>query len=401
MEMIMTGVSATKTAGSTADGRLDRAQAVILGAMIATVATVGTGVSLGMPLLALVLEARGIDATWIGINTAFGGLASIVVTPLVAPLARRIGTGRLLIASLALTPATFLAFYFAEAFWLWFPLRILLGFGLTASFVLSEFGLNSLSPAHRRGAIMGIYATVLSIGLGVGPIILASVGAHGFAPFAVGTLVLALGILPALVVLNAIPVLEEAPQRSVIGFVVGAPVATLAAFSFGAVESGGMTILPVYGLRLGFDETTAALLVTAVAFGNVLFQIPIGLLSDRIDRRKILAACAAVGVLGAAAIPTVAGSPWLLIAVLFVWGGVTAGLYTVGLIHLGARYSGADLASANAAFVMMYAVGILVGPPSIGAGLDLWRPHGAAVVMAALFGLYLAVVAGDLVRRRR
>ena len=397
----MTGVSGTKTAGSTADGRLDRAQAVILGAMIATVATVGTGVSLGMPLLALVLEARGIDATWIGINTAFGGLASIVVTPLVAPLARRFGTGRLLLASLALTPVTFLAFYFAEAFWLWFPLRILLGFGLTASFVLSEFGLNSLSPAHRRGAIMGIYATVLSIGLGVGPIILAAVGAHGFAPFAVGTVVLALGILPALVVLNAVPALEEAPQRSVIGFVVGAPVATLAAFSFGAVESGGMTILPVYGLRLGFDETTAALLVTAVAFGNVLFQIPIGLLSDRIDRRKILAACAAVGVLGAAAIPTVAGSPWLLIAVLFVWGGVTAGLYTVGLIQLGARYSGADLASANAAFVMMYAVGILVGPPSIGAGLDLWRPHGAAVVMAALFGLYLAVVVSDLVRRRR
>jgi hypothetical protein len=51
---------------------------------------------------------------------------------------------------------------------------------------------------------------------------------------------------------------------------------------------------------------------------------------------------------------------------LFVWGGLAAGLYTVALAELGARYSGATLVSATAAIVTAYGVGALVGPLFVG-----------------------------------
>jgi MFS family permease len=89
--------------------------------------------------------------------------------------------------------------------------------------------------------------------------------------------------------------------------------------------------------------------------------------------------------------PLAAGSYPLLLAVLFVTGGIVAGLYTIGLTHLGTRYTGGDLASANAAFVMMYAVGMLVGPVLLGGGLDMAPPHGFALAIGLLFGVYVAM----------
>lgn len=73
-----------------------------------------------------------------------------------------------------------------------------------------------------------------------------------------------------------------------------------------------------------------------------------------------------------------------------------AGLYTVGLAHLGSQLSGRDLASANAAFVLCYGVGMLVGPQAIGIGMDLLGAHGFAWSLAAFFGLYILLVASRL-----
>ena len=87
------------------------------------------------------------------------------------------------------------------------------------------------------------------------------------------------------------------------------------------------------------------LLASAMTLGNALFQIPLGLLADRFDKRIILLICGVTGFAGMVAAWTVAASPAVLMAVLFVWGGVTGGLYTVGLAHLASRFSGAALAS--------------------------------------------------------
>ncbi|WP_083463254.1 MFS transporter [Prosthecomicrobium hirschii] len=374
--------------------RGDGARTAALVAMIASAGGVGAGLSLGLPLLALVLESRGITGSWIGLNTAVAGFAALAITPFVTPLAARIGAMRLLIGALLTTAVALIGFYFATDFRLWFPLRLVFHGALGTAFVLSEFWIASLAPGARRGLVMGIYATVLSLGFAVGPLILRFVGSHGFLPFGLGAAIIALATIPVLFARGQRPDLHQTGRRrSVFGFVVGVPIASMAALVFGAVESGAMAILPVYGLRLGLEEGQAALIVTAAALGNVALQIPIGLVADRIDRVTVLVACALAGLAGAFVIPLVADRFPALLAVVFVWAGIIAGLYTVGLTHLGARYSGANLAAANATFVMMYAVGMMAGPPAMGLGLDAFAPHGAILVTAVFFLAYLAVVA--------
>ncbi len=81
-------------------------------------------------------------------------------------------------------------------------------------------------------------------------------------------------------------------------------------------------------------------------------------------------------------------------AVLLFFGGCVAGLYTVGLSHLGSRLTGADLAAANAAFIFCYAVGTVAGPQAIGAAIDISGNNGFAWAIAGFFGLYTALSLG-------
>ena len=129
-----------------------------------------------------------------------------------------------------------------------------------------------------------------------------------------------------------------------------------------------------------------------IGLGNVILQIPLGMLSDRIgDRRILLVACAVVGLVGMLALPWFSTNWTITAAVLFVWGGGVAALYTIGLAHLGSRLTGRELASANAAFVFCYGFGMLVGPQAIGIGMDLIGPDGFGYSLALFFALYIVL----------
>ena len=137
---------------------------------------------------------------------------------------------------------------------------------------------------------------------------------------------------------------------------------------------------------------SVVLFAAAMTLGNVALQVPLGLLSDRFDRRRLLLVSALAGLIGAAALPLVARDLVPTLILLFVWGGFAGGLYTVGLAHLAQRFTGADLAASNSAFVFAYAAGALVGPAILGLGMELSDPHGFAIGLAAAFLAYVGLV---------
>ncbi|MFD1701538.1 MFS transporter [Methylopila henanensis] len=373
-----------------------RDRKVGIGVAIACIALVGVGLSLSIPLLAFAMESRGASGALIGFNTAMGGIATVVTAPFIPRVASRFGVRATLFAALALGALSILGFAFVAPLWAWFPLRFAFGVALAILFVLSEFWINALAPPASRGLVMGVYATALSIGLGSGPLILAGVGMDSLAPyFACAALFLVAGAPLLFAGVAAPPIERAAPGRGILFFLAVAPVATLSGFTFGAVETGAFAFLPLYGVDVGLAPLSAALLVTAMEVGNVALQIPLGLVSDRMDRRLLLLIIGVVGLLGAIALPF-AGSGWGLYVTVAAWGGVVCGLYTVALAHLGARFSGVDLATANAAFVVMYSLGLIAGPPTLGVGFDLWPPYGVPVAIAVLMALFVAVAAARL-----
>lgn len=369
-------------------------------AAIASIAAVGRALGLGLPLLSVVLENRGVSTTLIGLNTAVAGVASLLAAPAVSPLARRFGVRGTLFLAIAAAAAANVGFHVFQPFWTWFPLRLVFHFSVTLMFILSEFWIGSVSPPGRRGLILGIYATVLALGFALGPFLFSLVGSEGFLPFGLGAGMILLAAIPLVSAGRSQPRFDEGQGAPFHRYLLAVPSATCAVLVFGAVESGGLALFPIYGLSIGFTEGGAARLLTAIGLGSVALQIPLGLLSDRVrDRRHLLLAFAAIGLAGSLLLPLLQGNWILLAAVLFLWGGVVAGLYTVGLAHLGSRLRGTDLAAANAAFIFCYSLGMLIGPQSLGLSIDLFGPEGFAYTLAAFFAAYLVTIGTRTLRR--
>lgn len=370
-----------------------------IAAAILIIALVGVGLSLSIPLLSLEMERMGVSGTMIGVNTSVAGIASIIAVPFVPRIAARIGMGRMLALAIGTVIITLLLFKASYNYWAWFPIRFVFSIALGVLFVLSEYWISALAPPQRRGMVMGIYATVLALGFATGPAVLASVGTSGWPPYLAGAALLALASVPLLLARGLLPKLDHAPPHPFSLYVMALPVASLAGMVFGAVETGGFAILPVYGLRVGFDAESAAFLVSILALGNVLMQLPLGLLSDKVNKGAMLIVIAVLGCIGAALLPTFAGSGLPFQILLFVWGGIVGGLYTVGLAHLASRFEGPDLAGANAAFVVFYNIGLTVGPPVVGTAMDYSNPHGFAYALSAFFVFILLGGAAAALRR--
>ena len=362
-------------------------------AAIAAISIVGVGLSMTIPLIAVRMEAAGYSASANGWGVAMSGLATILVSPFMPALVRSLGVRRLMALALALAVASLAGLAFVDNVLWWFPIRFGLGASLTLFFVVSEYAINALAPEERRGLWIGIYSTSLYLGFALGPVIIGFVGVEGRAGFYAAIALFMIGGAPIIAAGAGIPTFSERAERPAWAMIFRAPVIMLASLLFGALETGGMGLLPVHALRNGYDAATGALFVSFVAFGNVAFQLPLGLLSDRMDRRKLIVAIAIVGLVSALALMVVGAHYAAFSALLFVWGGIVGGLYMVGLATLGARYTGADLASANSAFVMLYATGMIVGPPVLGLSLDASPAHGLFGGVALLFVAYLAVVA--------
>lgn len=373
-----------------------------LAAAIATISAVGAAIGLGIPLLSVLLESRGHSASMIGANTAVAGLASIAAAPLAAPIAARLGVVRTIFIMLFIGGFAFLGFHFFQQLWMWFVLRILLHFALTVLFVLSEYWINASAPPEKRGLVLGIYATSLSLGFAIGPWLFSRIGSGGMLPFGVGFAIIMLAIIPVIIAWRDSPDFEEGEHVPFLPFIFAVPTATMAVFVFGAVETGGFALFPIFGARIGYPESDAALLLTMIGLGNVMMQIPLGILSDKIsDRRKLLLFCALTGLLGMICLPFLMSNWYLVAGLLFLWGGVVAGLYTIGLAHLGSELTGRELASANAAFVFCYAIGMLAGPQAVGIGMDAMGPKGFPVVLGIFFAAYAIIAMSRLATRKK
>lgn len=372
-----------------------------LAAAIATVTAVGVAIGLGIPLLSLLLESRGYSSTMIGANTAFAGLASIAAAPLAAPIAARLGVARSMVIMLIIGAFSFLGFYYFQQIWMWFVLRIIMHFCLTVIFVLSEYWINTSAPPRRRGLVLGCYATALSLGFAIGPWLFAKMGSSGAGSFYAGFIIILLALIPVIIARRDSPDFDEGEHVPFMPFIFSVPSATVAVFVYGAVQTGGFALFPVFGAKIGYQEADSAILLTMIGLGNICLQIPLGLISDRIkDRRILLFICAFCGLAGMIIMPMLLTHWYILAAVLFLWGGVVAGLYTVGLAHLGSKLTGRDLASANAAFMFCYAIGMLVGPQAVGIGMDTMGSEGFPAVLASFFAIYVLFAVLRLISSR-
>lgn len=351
----------------------------------------GLSIGQGVPLMSLLLDRRGIGPATIGLNTA-AAFVGVLCGPLLTPLwVRRFGFRRFLLGSLVGDIVLFLLMRVFDSLSAWFVLRAGLGLIGSGLFTASEAWINLLTPASGRGRVMGAYGAALSGGFALGPFVLIATGIEGWAPFLANAAIVAIAALPLLVASDdAAPVAR--PADNPLRFLIRAqPMVAIVAL-FGMWEATTQALLPVWGVRTGMTVAEASALVAVLYLGAVVLLVPIGALADHMGRVVAMGVCCVGGLIG----PLVLAASSLPLAavysVAFVWGGLAAGIYPIALGMTGARFTGADMVAANAALIMGYGLGALIGPELGGAAMDAWNPTGLLMLLAVLFiGLFVVI----------
>ena len=270
-------------------------------AAIAAISIFAFGFSLIIPLLSLLMEARGFTGLEIGMVNAASAFA-IASGGFVLPMFLRfVSIPTLIIASAGLMAGTFCLFLLVPYFYTWMLLRFFMGFAAAAIFFGSEIWIIASAPENKRGLMIGVYGLFLSLGFLAGPLLLKLVGTEGWTPFLAGAAIALVATIPVIWARKAGPNRDETDEEraeasplDVFRFFRSDPAVLWAVALFGCIEFGAMGLIPVWSVRIGMDQQAALTLVALLAAGNVIMQVPMGWLGDKFNRRKLLTLCAAL-----------------------------------------------------------------------------------------------------------
>ena len=360
-----------------------------------------------MTYMTLTLTERGASALSVGALASALWLGIFASSTQAHHLVARHGHARVFVAATVLAFAALLTLPWHTAYAGWLCAAAVLGLGGGCVWVAGEAWLAEAAPKARRGLYVGLFETSVGLGLMAGPAVVRASIELGWSPLWVSAALMGLALASALPLLRArlpgqsddLPAghgLSAADPQA--WRVVAVPLAAVAVAS-GLMESGVSSLLPSISMRLGFDMATAALLGTVIGAGSALLQGPFGWLADRAGLSRAMALAWTVVIATLALLLAGSRAPLdLLWGVGFVLAGVGGAVYTLVVIELGHRLSGAGLVRAMGLLVTAYTVGTTAGPalggwlfdrtglPGLSGALLVIGGIGAALTRRALRG---------------
>jgi MFS family permease len=361
--------------------------ATVLGGAFLLQTSVGVlGVS--MPLAML---AQGWSGTIIGLVAAAYG-AGFMLGAWFAPSAiRAIGHIRAYAAFAGLSAALTLMLALDSHMWWWLLARF--GFGVCTAglFAVAESWIADATPSERRGAVISAYQIVGRAGLIFGPFLIALPGLELTQSFIVAGIFLALALVPVTVTRRAQPAVPDGPRAPPWRLFAIAPAAALAAFTAGVVNTGLLAFIPIWaeGLDPAAATGAAAVVLAVIYAASMIVQWPVGRISDRLDRRLVIAVSAFLGAVFAALLAVFINPGLMLGAALAgAWGAASLCYYGVAVAHAADRSTVEELPAIASGVLMLWAAGSMVGP--VLAGIAYESPLGSR-------GLFLVGAVGNLV----
>ena len=270
-----------------------------LGALILSFGVLLAGSSLQFVLLGLRAPLEGIGVGWMGLVSA-GYFAGFGIGSLYCPrLVQDIGHIRTFaaLASVASGLALLLALWPTP--WGWLVVRVASGFCYAGLYTVVESWMNARTPNEMRGRILSIYSLSVFGGFAVGPLLSGLGSPQGLELFALASILISFALVPVTVTKAGAPVQssEEAPIRryGLARLLRETPLGAIGSFVVGMVQGAFNALLAVYGAAAGFDSGQTAWLMTGGLVAGLVAQYPLGWLSDRLDRRAVLATITLVG----------------------------------------------------------------------------------------------------------
>ncbi|HXS22413.1 MAG TPA: MFS transporter [Steroidobacteraceae bacterium] len=314
-------------------------------------------------------------------------------------LVRRVGHIRVFAAMAAVASATILVQGMFVHPLTWSLLRLVSGFCFAGIYVVAESWLNDRASRRTRGGLLAVYMAVLYIGLGSAQFLLIPTGPATATPFMLVAVLISLAIVPIVIAAQRAPEIELPRKVRYRELYRNSPLGVVAVTVSGMVTSSVYSMGPVYARLSGLDTSGVAAFMGVSILSAVVTQYPIGRLSDRIDRRTVIAGVCVLATLCAAVLAAFRGLPHaLFLALTAVFSGVALTLYSLAVSHVNDHLEPAQMVAASSALLRLNGFGAAVSPVLVG---SLIAGFGPPAYFAALAGLTSLLTVYDLWRKTR
>lgn len=345
-------------------------------------------------LLAVRANIEGFSATVTGlIMSAFYG--GFLLGSLLCPrITAKVGHIRVFAALAALASASILVHAIFVNISVWIALRLLSGFCFAGLYIVAESWLNDRASNETRGKLLSLYMVVTYIGVGAGQLMLNLAAPTDFPLFILTSVLISVAVVPLLLSAGSPPTFHESINISLRELFRISPLGIVGMFVVGLVTATFFALAPIYGQRIGLDIENISYFMTAAVVGTVIFQWPIGVLSDWFDRRIVLTIVSLLTSMAAVfCVYAVQHSDWLVLVSAGLFGGMAFPLYSVCIAYTNDHLNPNQMIAASGALVLVGGLGAVFGPVLIASIMDyfgdefLFWSMAAAHALIGVFGL--------------
>lgn len=355
------------------------------------------------PLALKYMGAKALDVGLVAASFSAGFMAGAWFAP---DIVRQIGHIRAYSAAAAIYAAGILSMGLSFDAVAWALFRLAQGAASAVMFTAAESWIADSTPRSKRGGVMGLYQLMLKLAISCGPLLIVDHAAEDIRPFIWAGLLMVLAVIPLCATRRAQPVLPDREALSVAGLLKIPPAALVGSVIAGVCNTGVTTQLPLYAQELqpGEGSSSAATLYIAAMLGGTVTQWPAGLISDRVDRRLVVAFLAFLALVACIALYLTAGRVSFSITVLLsaLWGAGALSFYSISASHATDRTEPGQIAQVMSGMLFIWAGGSVLGPILTGAVADTqWGQPGVFLAVSAGYFALLASNLGRLFVRDR
>jgi len=291
----------------------------------------------------------------------------------------------------------------------WMGARLVGGFCMAGLFMVIESWLNASVENRDRGRILSVYSLIDLATATSAQFLIPLIGPNGFEIFAVSALFFVFSLVPLALTPAATPVAHEPVRLAIFDVWKISPLAFMTCFTIGLTNSAYRTVGPLYATEVGLDLQGVATFMAAGIVGGAVLQMPLGYLSDRIDRRAVLTFCSLGAVLCGLLVASLSSSiyatnplgtvirtqtsPEYYYAASFLFGAFAMPLYSLACAHANDFAKPGQYAVLSAGLLFTFGVAATIGPAASSFVMEAVGPQGlflfictchAALVIAAL-----------------
>lgn len=345
------------------------------------------GVGLQGTLLGVRATAEAFSPTVTGLVMSCYYVGYLVGTRLSPRLMRRVGPVRVFATLAAIAAIAVLV----QGAWVhpltWGLMRLVSGLCAAGIYVVAESWLNHRASSDNRGRLFAVYMLILYAGLGSAQFLLVIANPMTTLPFMLVAALICAAMVPIVASAREVPG-PAAPQRVRFGELFRqTPLGVVAVALSGVISSILFSMGPVYARLVGFDTHGVAIFMALSIVAGAISQYPVGRLSDRMDRRTVIALVCAVASAVAVLIATLPARPTAaFLALASVFWGAALTLYSLSVSHVNDKLRPEQMVAASGKLLLVNGVAAAFGPLVIGALLSWWGERAYFASLALLTG---------------